>query len=73
MCLILSDLKCERWFIYCKEPSIWVEFVTTDSKSNVSWMVDDGESKGKNLLFKCQPEIIKYEYALFWSIFAFKR
>ena len=44
--------------IYCKEPSIWVKFVTTNSKSNVSWMVDDGESKGKNLL--CIQ--IKYEY-----------
>ena len=35
--------------------------MTTDSKSNVSWMVDDGESKGKNLLFKLSINIKKYE------------
>ena len=57
---VLNFVGLKMWkIIYCKEPSIWVKFVTTDSKSNVSWMVDDGESKGKNLLHTIQ---IKYKY-----------
>ena len=48
--------------------SDWDLWLSTDSKSNVSWMVDDGEWKVRIYYSNGNPKLFfKYEYQIVWS------
>ena len=52
-------------FIVKNQVSDWNLWLQTQNQMFLGWYshyLDDGESKGKNLLFKFQPEAIKYRY-----------